>query len=258
MPTRSTSSTPRDFDGLEAILSGIARNNKQVLFEGNGYSPEWHAEAERRGLPNNKTTVEALPALATAKAKAIFSKFGVLSERELAARVEIGWERYVKVGNIEANSALDIARTMIMPAAVRYLAQLAAAGTASRAAASATTSARRSTSLATRSTSSSTPSMPRTRRAPSRTRRRPSSTSHPGPDRAARGRGRARDARRRRPVAAAQVPRAALPVLSRSAASLNSTNLRSRPAGRCWRCAVVPPGRRDFRFACGALLVGRQ
>jgi glutamine synthetase len=124
---------PADFDGLSEILSGIARDNKQVLFEGNGYSPEWHAEAERRGLPNNKTTVDALPALSTAKAKSVFAKFGVLSERELAARVEIGWERYVKVGNIEANAALDIARTMILPAAIRHLGTLYAVAPASRA-----------------------------------------------------------------------------------------------------------------------------
>src|SRR4051812_25243604 len=91
---------PKDFDALGALRAGIARENKQVLFEGNGYSPEWHAEAERRGLPNNKTTVEALPAVSTSKAKSIFSKFGVLPERELAARVGIGWERYVKVANI--------------------------------------------------------------------------------------------------------------------------------------------------------------
>jgi glutamine synthetase len=123
---------PADFDGLGAILSGIARANKQVLFEGNGYSPEWHDEADRRGLPNNKTTVDALPALDTPKAKAIFSTFGVLSERELSARVDIAWERYVKVGNIEASAALDIARTMILPAAVRYLGQLYAVGPASR------------------------------------------------------------------------------------------------------------------------------
>ena len=88
-PTSSTSSSPRTSTACRAILSGIARDNKQVLFEGNGYSAEWHAEAERRGLPNNKTTVDALPALSTAKAKSIFAKFGVLSERELAARVEI-------------------------------------------------------------------------------------------------------------------------------------------------------------------------
>jgi glutamine synthetase len=127
---------PRDLEGLSAILSRIARDHKQVLFEGNGYSAEWHAEAERRGLPNNKTTVDALPALATSKAKAVFAKFGVLSERELGARYEIAWERYVKVGNIEASASLDIARTMILPAAVRYLSQLYSVGTASRAVAS--------------------------------------------------------------------------------------------------------------------------
>jgi glutamine synthetase len=124
---------PGDLVGLATILSDIARGHKQVLFEGNGYSAEWHAEAERRGLPNNKTTVDALPALATPKAKSVFAKFGVLSERELGARYEIAWERYVKVGNIEASAALDIARTMILPAAVRYLGQLYAVGGASRA-----------------------------------------------------------------------------------------------------------------------------
>jgi len=118
---------PGDFDGLTRILSGIVREHKQVLFEGNGYSPEWHAEAARRGLPNNKTTVDALPALATKKASELFAKFGVLSERELASRVDIFWERYVKVGNIEANCTLDIARTMILPAAARYLGELAGA-----------------------------------------------------------------------------------------------------------------------------------
>jgi len=116
-----------DFDGLGRILSGIARDTKAVLFEGNGYSEEWHAEAARRGLPNNRTTVDALPALATKQASALFAKFGVLTERELESRVEIFWERYVKVGNIEANTALDIARTMILPAAIRYLGELASA-----------------------------------------------------------------------------------------------------------------------------------
>ena len=113
-----------DFEGLTTILSGIVKANKQVLFEGNGYSEEWHAEAERRGLPNNKTTVDALPALTTKKAKELFSSFGVLSERELASRVEINWERYVKVVDIEASCAVDIASTMILPAAARYLGEL--------------------------------------------------------------------------------------------------------------------------------------
>jgi hypothetical protein len=116
---------PCDFAGLTKILSAIIKANKQVLFEGNNYSEEWHAEAAKRGLPNNRSTVDALPALTTAKAKKVFSHFGVLSERELAARVEINWERYVKVSNIEANCALDMAKTMILPAAVKYLGQLA-------------------------------------------------------------------------------------------------------------------------------------
>ena len=119
---------PNDFDGLGGVLSEIVRGNKQVLFEGNGYSEEWHAEAARRGLPNNRTTVDALPSLTTPKAVALFSSFGVLSERELAARADINWEKYVKVQNIEASTALDIARTMILPAAVTYLGRLAAAG----------------------------------------------------------------------------------------------------------------------------------
>ncbi len=110
-----------DFDGLTKVLSEIVRDNKQVLFEGNGYSAEWHAEAARRGLPNNPTTVDALPALTTDKARRLFAEFGVLSERELTARADINWERYVKVQDIEASTALDIATTMILPAVARYL-----------------------------------------------------------------------------------------------------------------------------------------
>jgi glutamine synthetase len=120
---------PCDFAGLTKILSAIVKANKQVLFEGNNYADEWHAEAEKRGLPNNKSTVDALPALATAKAKRLFAHFGVLSERELDARAEIIWERYVKVQNIEANATAEIAKTMIVPAAVKYLGQLLGAGT---------------------------------------------------------------------------------------------------------------------------------
>jgi glutamine synthetase len=119
---------PGDMAGLGTILSGIAKEHSKVLFEGNGYSEEWHAEAAKRGLPNNKTTVDALPALATDKARKVFSHFGVLSERELEARTEVFWERYIKVQNIEASAALDIARTMILPAAVDYLGRLGAAG----------------------------------------------------------------------------------------------------------------------------------
>src|SRR4051794_38108011 len=115
---------PGDFEGLTKILSGIAGDHKQVLFEGNGYSEEWHAEAARRGLPNNRTTVDALPSLTTPKAKKLFASYGVLSERELTPPAAISWERYVKVQNIEASPALDIAKTMILPAVVSYLGRL--------------------------------------------------------------------------------------------------------------------------------------
>ncbi len=121
-----------DFEGLATILSAIVKANKQVLFEGNGYSEAWHAEAERRGLPNNPTTVDALPALTTPKAKDVFSRLGVLSERELTARADIQWDRYIKVGEIEASCAIDIARSMVLPAVVTYLGRLMAASSASR------------------------------------------------------------------------------------------------------------------------------
>ncbi|MBK9576136.1 MAG: glutamine synthetase III [Fibrobacterota bacterium] len=123
---------PNDMAGLSKILSGIIKDHKQVLFSGNGYSEEWHAEAAKRGLPNNKSTVDALPALETEKAKKLFSKLGVLSERELAARAEINWERYVKVQNIEANTALEMAKTMILPATAKYLAEISVAASVSK------------------------------------------------------------------------------------------------------------------------------
>jgi glutamine synthetase len=119
---------PDDMAGLTGILSAIVKEHKQVLFEGNNYAPEWYEEAARRGLPNRRSTVESLPDLETAKAKKLFAKYGVLSERELDGRVEVNWEKYVKVQNIEASTTLEIAKTMILPAAVAYLGRLVAAG----------------------------------------------------------------------------------------------------------------------------------
>ena len=116
-----------DFAGLTKILSEVIKENKQVLFAGNNYAEEWHVEAAKRGLPNNKSTVDALPALQTEKAKKLFSQFGVLSERELESRYEIAWERYVKVQSIEANATIEIARTLLLPATVKYLGELGAA-----------------------------------------------------------------------------------------------------------------------------------
>jgi glutamine synthetase len=116
-----------DFAGLGKILSETFKEHQSVLFEGNNYAEEWHAEAAKRGLPNNKSTVDALPALQSEKAKKLFAKFAILSERELESRSEIAYERYVKVQNIEANATCEIAKTQILPAAVRYLGEMAAA-----------------------------------------------------------------------------------------------------------------------------------
>jgi glutamine synthetase len=128
LATRLEKLEPGDFAGLTEILSQLVRDHRKVLFEGNNYSEEWHAEAARRGLPNNRSTVDALPSLTEPKAIELFSRHGVLSERELTARADINWERYVKVSDIEASCALDIARTMILPSGVRYLGELTAAG----------------------------------------------------------------------------------------------------------------------------------
>jgi glutamine synthetase len=128
LATKLEALEPGDFDGLTGILSGLVKEHSKVLFEGNNYSEEWHAEAASRGLPNNRSTVDALPSLTEPKAIDLFSRLGVLSERELTARADINWERYVKVSDIEASCALDMARTLILPAGVRYLGELTAAG----------------------------------------------------------------------------------------------------------------------------------
>ncbi len=109
---------------LEALLQQIISKHKAVIFNGNGYSPEWQVEAKKRGLPNLKATPEALAVLASPKNIALFEKYGVLSERELRSRYEIYMERYCKDVNTEAQSALQIAKTMILPAGYRYQGEL--------------------------------------------------------------------------------------------------------------------------------------
>jgi len=104
---------------LELIRNDM-RECKAVLFAGDNYSEAWHKEAEGRGLPNNKTTPEALPALNTKKAKELFSSFGVLSETELHSRYHIKLEAYCKQIEIEARSFYDIVTTQVMPAAYLY------------------------------------------------------------------------------------------------------------------------------------------
>ena len=110
---------------IAALLPGIIKESKKVIFNGNGYSEEWHAEAAKRGLPNLKNTVDAIPTLISKEAIALFGKYKVLTERELHSRYEIFSETYVKTINIEAQTMLVMAKTMILPAALRYQAEVA-------------------------------------------------------------------------------------------------------------------------------------
>ena len=108
------------------IVKSEIRDVRPVIFDGDNYSEEWHKEAERRGLPNYKTTPEALKAYNTEKAKKLFEKYKVLSEVELDSRYHIHLEKYAKNIDIEANAFYSIVSTQVLPAAYRYQAEIAA------------------------------------------------------------------------------------------------------------------------------------
>jgi glutamine synthetase len=115
----------------EAVLETVKvtwGEHKRIVFDGDGYSEEWHAEAEQRGLPNLRTTPDALPALTDPKVEEIFEKYSVLTARELESRQEVMAEQYTTKVNIEGETCEHIARTMLLPAAVRHLTELKAAG----------------------------------------------------------------------------------------------------------------------------------
>ncbi len=111
---------------LEVVKDAYSAN-KAVCFGGDNYDEAWHAEAETRGLKNLRTTPDALPEVIAADSVAAFEKYNVLSERELESRFEVWLEQYIVQANIEAETAHDIAKTMIMPATLRYLATVEAA-----------------------------------------------------------------------------------------------------------------------------------
>jgi len=102
--------------------------NRQVCFGGDNYSEDWHTEAERRGLKNLRTTPDALPEVLADSSVAAFEKYSVLSKRELESRFEVWLEQYVTRANIEAETAANMARTQLLPAALRHLALTEAAG----------------------------------------------------------------------------------------------------------------------------------
>lgn len=111
---------------LQKLLTEIMNEHGAVVFNGDGYSDEWHAEAEKRGLLNLKTTVDALPVLESPEVKELFTKYEVLSERELASRHEIYLEQYIMSISVELNLTIKIAKTLIFPAAIRYQSELVA------------------------------------------------------------------------------------------------------------------------------------
>jgi glutamine synthetase len=117
----------------EAVLEVVKEAylaNKTICFSGDNYSEEWHAEAERRGLKNLKTTPDALPEVLADDTVAAFEKYEVLSKRELESRFEVWIEQYAIRANIEAETTHSIAQTMILPAALRYMALIAESGVA--------------------------------------------------------------------------------------------------------------------------------
>ncbi len=113
-----------DVDVHELIRTYMIENEK-IVFNGNGYSQEWVEEAERRGLPNLKSTVEAIPAITTEKAVQLFERFGVFTRTELESRAEIQFEAYSKAINIEARTMIDITSKQILPAIIGYTKKLA-------------------------------------------------------------------------------------------------------------------------------------
>ena len=118
-------------EAVTAVVGDTYTANKQIVFGGDNYSDEWHAEAEKRGLFNLRSTPDALPWLVEKQTIDLMSSYGVLSERELESRYEVFVEQYVTNLNIEAETAASIARTMLLPAAARHLAVLREAGLSS-------------------------------------------------------------------------------------------------------------------------------
>ncbi|HEY5708854.1 MAG TPA: glutamine synthetase III [Solirubrobacterales bacterium] len=118
-------------DVAEAVIEIVKESytaNKQVIFDGDNYDEAWHAEAEQRGLKNLHTTPDALPEVLSEQTVAAFENYKVLSKRELESRYEVWVEQYAIRANIEAETTYSIAKTMILPAALRHLALLREAG----------------------------------------------------------------------------------------------------------------------------------
>ena len=115
-----------DFElAVHDLIKEYLTENQRIIFNGNGYSDAWVAEAERRGLPNIKSMVEAIPAITTDKAVELFERFNVFTKAELESRAEIQYEAYAKAINIEARTMIDMASKQFLPAFIKYTKTLA-------------------------------------------------------------------------------------------------------------------------------------
>ena len=110
---------------LHELIRKYLTEHQRIIFNGNGYAPEWIKEAEKRGLPNLPSMVDAIGALVTERSVAMFEKFGVFSRSELESRVEIKYENYSNIIHIEAMTMIDMASKAIIPAIVRWTGSLA-------------------------------------------------------------------------------------------------------------------------------------
>jgi glutamine synthetase len=120
--------------GVLAVLKRLIKEHKRVIFDGDNYSEEWHAEAGRRGLPNLKDSVEAFQVLKARKNSDLFKKYGVLNKSEYDSRIHIAVEKYVKQLAIEAETMVSIAKSQILPAALEHQRRTAEAVAATKAA----------------------------------------------------------------------------------------------------------------------------
>lgn len=112
-------------EAVHDMIKKLLKEHRRIIFNGNGYSDAWVAEAEKRGLPNIVSMVDAIPSITTEKSVKLYEQFGVFTRAELESRAEIEYENYSKVINIEAKTMIDMASKQIIPAVIKYTTQLA-------------------------------------------------------------------------------------------------------------------------------------
>ena len=134
-------SSALDLSGLDAVQQGVLsvlkrliKEHKRVIFDGDNYSEEWHAEADDRGLPNLKDSVAAFQVLRAKKNSDLFRKYGVLNRSEYESRIHVAIEKFVKQLGIEAETMVSIAKSQILPAALEHQRRVADAVAATKAA----------------------------------------------------------------------------------------------------------------------------